>query len=92
MKQGSLLKLWMDENVSQQSNENHLQRKNVQLLFESIQGVDYQGLFPFKFRTELWPQMGPDLLITWAVKVCVFDVSSHDIEIIQGHDDEGDVH
>ena len=35
MKQGSLLKLWMDENVSQQSNEKSLMKENLQLLFDS---------------------------------------------------------
>ena len=34
MKQGSLLKLWMDENASQQSNEKSLMRENLQLLFD----------------------------------------------------------
>ena len=35
MKQGSLLKFWMDENVSQQSNEKSLMKENLQLLFDS---------------------------------------------------------
>ena len=35
MKQGSLLWLWMDENVSQQSNEKSLMKENLQLLFDS---------------------------------------------------------
>ena len=35
MKQGSLLKLWMDENMSQQSNEKLLMKENLQLLFDS---------------------------------------------------------
>ena len=35
MKQGSLLKLWMDENASQQSNEKSLMKENLQLLFDS---------------------------------------------------------
>ena len=35
MKQGSLLKLWMDENVSQQSNKKFLTKENLQLLFDS---------------------------------------------------------
>ena len=35
MKQGSLLKLWMDENASQQSNEKLLTKENLQLLFGS---------------------------------------------------------
>ena len=35
MKQGSLLMLWMDENVSQQSNEKLLTKENLQLLFDS---------------------------------------------------------
>ena len=35
MKQGSLLKLWMDENMSQQSNEKLLMKENLQLLFNS---------------------------------------------------------
>ena len=30
MKQGSLLRLWMDENVSQQSNEKSLMKENLQ--------------------------------------------------------------
>ena len=30
--QGSLLKLWMDENASQQSNKNLLTMKNLQML------------------------------------------------------------
>ena len=30
MKQGSLLKLWMDENASQQSNEKFLMKENLQ--------------------------------------------------------------
>ena len=35
MKQGSLLKLWMDENMSQQSNKKSLTRENLQWLFDS---------------------------------------------------------
>ena len=35
MKQGSLLKLWMDENVRQQSNEKLLTKQDLQLLFDS---------------------------------------------------------
>ena len=35
MKQGSLLMLWMDENVSQQSNKKSLTKENLQLLFDS---------------------------------------------------------
>ena len=35
MKQGSLLRLWMDENVSQQSNEKLLTKENLQLLDDS---------------------------------------------------------
>ena len=35
MIQGSLLMLWMDENVSQQSNEKLLMKENLQLLFDS---------------------------------------------------------
>ena len=35
MIQGSLLMLWMDENVSQQSNEKSLMKENLQLLFDS---------------------------------------------------------
>ena len=35
MKQGSLLKLWMDENASQQSNKKSLMKENLQLLFDS---------------------------------------------------------
>ena len=34
MKQGSLLKLWMDENLSQQSNKKSLTKENLQLLFD----------------------------------------------------------
>ena len=34
MKQGSLLKLWMDENASQQSNKKLLMKENLQLLFD----------------------------------------------------------
>ena len=30
MKQGSLLRLWMDENMSQQSNEKSLMKENLQ--------------------------------------------------------------
>ena len=33
--QGSLLMLWMDENLSQQSNKKLLMMKNLQTLFES---------------------------------------------------------
>ena len=35
MIQGSLLMLWMDENVSQQSNEKLLMKENLQLLGET---------------------------------------------------------
>ena len=35
MKQHSLLKLWMDENVSQQSNKKLLTKENLQLIFDS---------------------------------------------------------
>ena len=35
MKQGSLLRLWMDENVSQQTNEKSLTKENLQLLADS---------------------------------------------------------
>ena len=35
MKQSSLLMLWMDENVSQQSNEKLLMKEKLQLLFDS---------------------------------------------------------
>ena len=35
MKQGSLLMLWVDENVSQQSNKKSLTKENLQLLFDS---------------------------------------------------------
>ena len=35
MKQGSFLKLWMDENASQQSNKKSLTKENLQLLFDS---------------------------------------------------------
>ena len=35
MKQGSLLRLWMDENVSQQSNEKSLKKENLQYHIES---------------------------------------------------------
>ena len=35
MKQGSLLMLWMDENVSQQSNKKLLTKENLQLLIDS---------------------------------------------------------
>ena len=35
MKQGSLLKLWMDENMSPQSNEKSLTKENLQLLVDS---------------------------------------------------------
>ena len=35
MTQGSLLMLWMDENVSQQSNEKLLMKENLQLLGET---------------------------------------------------------
>ena len=35
MKQGSLLRLWMDENMSQQSNKKLLTKENLQLLFDS---------------------------------------------------------
>ena len=40
MKQGSLLRLWMDENVSQQSNEKLLTKENLQLLFDSTTKLD----------------------------------------------------
>ena len=36
MKQGSLLMLWMDENVGQQSNQKSLMKENLQLLVDSI--------------------------------------------------------
>ena len=35
MKQGSLLKLWMDENMSPQSNGKSLTKENLQLFFDS---------------------------------------------------------
>ena len=35
MSQSSLLMLWMDENVSQQSNEKLLMKENLQLLAET---------------------------------------------------------
>ena len=35
MEQGSLLMLWMDENVSQQSNKKLLTKENLQLLIHS---------------------------------------------------------
>ena len=35
MKQGSLSRLWMDENASQQSNEILLMKENLQLLAET---------------------------------------------------------
>ena len=35
MVQGSLLMLWMDENVSQQSNKKSLMKENLQLLGET---------------------------------------------------------
>ena len=35
MKQSSLSMLWMDENVSQQSNEKSLMKENLHLLFDS---------------------------------------------------------
>ena len=35
MQQGSLLKLWMDENVSQQTNKNPLMKENLQYHRES---------------------------------------------------------
>ena len=35
MKQGSLLKLWMDENASQQSNQKLLMKENLQYHRES---------------------------------------------------------
>ena len=35
MKQSSLLRLWMDENASQQSNEKLLMKENLQLLVDS---------------------------------------------------------
>ena len=33
--QGSLLTLWMDENLSQQSNKKSLTMKNLQILFDA---------------------------------------------------------
>ena len=53
MIQGSLLMLWMDENVSLQSNEKSLMMENLQLLSEtttklagtaSTQGIDAGAL------------------------------------------------
>ena len=35
MKQGSLLMLWMDENMSQQSNEKSMMKENLQYHSES---------------------------------------------------------
>ena len=35
MKESSLLKLWMDENTTQQSNEKMPTKENLQLLFDS---------------------------------------------------------
>ena len=35
MKQGFLLRLWMDENMSQQSNKKLLTKENLQLLAET---------------------------------------------------------
>ena len=35
MKQGSLLRLWMDENASQQSNQKLLMKENLQYARES---------------------------------------------------------
>ena len=35
MKQGFLSRLWMDENVSQQSNKKSLTKENLQLLAET---------------------------------------------------------
>ena len=35
MKQGSLLRLWMDKNMSQQSNKKSLRKENQQLLDDS---------------------------------------------------------
>ena len=35
MSQSSLLMLWMDRNVSQQSNKKLLMKENLQLLFDS---------------------------------------------------------
>ena len=35
MNQGFLLKLWMDENMSQHSNKKLLMKENLQLLFDS---------------------------------------------------------
>ena len=35
MKQGSLLRLWMDENMSQQSNKKLLMKENLQLHIDS---------------------------------------------------------
>ena len=53
MKQGSLLRLWMDENTSQQSNEKSLTKENLQYHRESTtklartvptQGIETQAL------------------------------------------------
>ena len=48
MKQGSLLRLWMDENVSQQSNEKSLMKENLQYHRESTtklaRAVPTQGI------------------------------------------------
>ena len=53
MKQGSLLMLWMDENMRQQSNKKLLTKENLQLLFDSttklartapIQGIETGAL------------------------------------------------
>ena len=35
MRQSSLLRLWMDENMSQQSNKKSLMKENLQLLADS---------------------------------------------------------
>ena len=53
MIKSSLLMLWMDENVSQQSNKKSLTMKNLQLLFDSrtkqartapTQGIEAEAL------------------------------------------------
>ena len=43
MKQSSLLKLWMDESVSQQSNKKLLMEENLQLLFDSTMKLARTG-------------------------------------------------
>ena len=40
MKQASLLRLWMDENVSQQSNKKSLTKENLQYHRESTTKLD----------------------------------------------------